>query len=64
VQRNSAGPMIPQPNSSELKNATEELKKYKQPDTDKIPAEMIQEKGKTTYFEIHELISSNSRKDE
>jgi len=56
--------MIPQPNSSELKNATEELKKYKQPDTDKIPAEMIQEKGKTTYFEIHELISSNSRKDE
>jgi hypothetical protein len=43
-----------EPNSSEAETATAKFKLYKTPDTDQIPAELIQTRGS----EIHKLINS------
>jgi hypothetical protein len=42
----------------EVEIAITKLKKYKSPDNDQIPAELIQAGGETLYSEIHKLISS------
>jgi hypothetical protein len=44
--------------------AIEELKRYKSPGTDKIPAELIQTGGNTLHSEIHKLINYTWNKEE
>jgi hypothetical protein len=45
----TAEPLVPEPSSSEVKIATEKLKRYKSPGTDQIPAELIQAVGGEHY---------------
>jgi hypothetical protein len=57
-------PLVPEPSGSEVEMAIEKLKTYKLPGIDKIPAELIQARGKTIHSEIHKLINSVWNKDE
>jgi hypothetical protein len=43
----------------EVELAIENLKSRKSPGTDRIPAEMINERGRTIRYEIHKHIISN-----
>ncbi|KAJ4429891.1 hypothetical protein ANN_22095 [Periplaneta americana] len=52
----TAEPFIPEPTLSEVEIAIENLKKYKSPGIDQIPAELIQEGGSALYSEIYKLI--------
>jgi hypothetical protein len=53
-----AEPFIPGPSRFEVENATAKLKKYKTPDIDQIPAELIQAGGEILLSVIHKLINS------
>jgi hypothetical protein len=53
----TAEPLVPEPSSSEVETAIENLKRYKSPGTDQIPAELIQAGGNTLRSEIHKLIN-------
>jgi hypothetical protein len=50
--------LIPDPNPFEAEIAIVKLKKYKLPDNDQIPAEMIQAGGKTLLSAIDRLFNS------
>jgi hypothetical protein len=52
----TAEQFVPQPNMSEVEVATGKLKRYKSPDADEIPAELIQMGVETLHSEIHKLI--------
>jgi hypothetical protein len=60
----TAEPLVPEPSSSEAEIATEELKRYKSPGIDQIPAELIQTGGNTLRSEIHKLINCVWNKEE
>jgi hypothetical protein len=47
---------VPEPSTSEAEVAIGELKSYKSPGVDQIPAELIQAGGETLRSEIHKLI--------
>jgi hypothetical protein len=48
-------PLVPDPSPFEVEIATAKLKKYKSPDSDQIPAELIQAGGETLQSEIHKI---------
>jgi hypothetical protein len=50
--------LVPEPSSLEVESAFENLKRYKSPGIDQIPAELIQAGGNTVCSEIHEHNSS------
>jgi hypothetical protein len=43
-QKYTAEPLVPEPSASDVELAIEQLKSYKSPGTDQIPAELKQEK--------------------
>jgi hypothetical protein len=50
-------PLVPGPSRLEVEIAIAKLKKYKSPDCDGIPAEMIQAGGEILLSAIHKLIN-------
>ncbi|KAJ4442477.1 hypothetical protein ANN_04063 [Periplaneta americana] len=56
IQIQTAEPFIPEPTLSEVEIAIENLKKYKSPGIDQIPAELIQEGGRALTSEIYKLV--------
>ncbi|KAJ4429975.1 hypothetical protein ANN_22179 [Periplaneta americana] len=56
IQIQTAEPFIPEPTLSEVEIAIENLKKYKSPGIDQIPAELIQEGGSVLSSEIYKLV--------
>jgi hypothetical protein len=59
-----AEPLVPQPSADEFELATEELRSYKLPDIDQIPAKLIKDGGRKIHYEIHKLIISIWNKEE
>jgi len=57
-------PLVPEPSAFEVELAIEKLKNHKSPSIDQIPAEMINEGGRTIRCEIHKLIISIWNKEE
>jgi hypothetical protein len=55
TEMHTAEPFVPEHSASEVKVAIGKLKRYKSPDVDQIPAELIQAGGETLHSEIHEL---------
>jgi hypothetical protein len=53
-----AGPLVSEPNASEVKLVIEKLKICKSPGIDQIPADLIKAGGITIRSEIHKLIIS------
>jgi hypothetical protein len=51
-------PLVPGPSHFEVEIAISELKKYKSPGSDQIPAELIQEGGETLLSQIYKVICS------
>jgi hypothetical protein len=47
---------VPETSASEAEVAVGKLKRYKSPDVDRMPAELIQAGGETLHSEIHKLI--------
>jgi sorting nexin-29 len=60
----TAEPFVLEPSASEVEAATGKLKRYKSPDVDQIPAELIQAGGETMRSEIHKLIKLIWNKEE
>jgi hypothetical protein len=50
---------VPEPTVFEVERAIENLKRYKSPDTDKIPTELIKAGRRKIRSEIHKLINSS-----
>jgi hypothetical protein len=48
--------LIPEPSSFKVEISAEKLERYKSPDTDQIPTEMIQAGDNTIYSEFHKLV--------
>jgi hypothetical protein len=59
-----AEPLLPESSLVEVETAIGELKSYKSPGTDQIPAELIKAGGETLYSEIHRLICCIWNKEE
>jgi hypothetical protein len=60
----TAEPFVPEPSASEAKVAIGKLKRYKSPDVDQIPAELIQAGRETLRLEIPEFIKLIWNKEE
>jgi hypothetical protein len=60
----TAEPLVPEPSLVEVEIAIGELKSFKSPGTDQIPAELIKAGGETSCSEIHRLICSVRNKEE
>jgi hypothetical protein len=60
----TAEPLVPEPSLVEVEIAIGELKSYKSPGTDQIPAELNKAGGETLYSDIHRLICSIRNKEE
>jgi hypothetical protein len=60
----TAEPLVPEPSLVEVEIAIGNLKSYKSPGTDNIPAELIKAGAETLYSEIHRLICSIWNKEE
>jgi hypothetical protein len=56
TEMHTAEPFVPQSSASESEVPIEKLKRYKSPDIDQIPAELIQAGGETLRSEFHKLI--------
>ncbi|KAJ4441531.1 hypothetical protein ANN_11387 [Periplaneta americana] len=56
IEIQTAEPFIPEPTLAEVEIAIVNLKKYKSPGIDQIPAELIQEGGSALYSEIYKLV--------
>jgi hypothetical protein len=59
-----AEPLLPEPSPHETEISVPKLRKYKSPDSDQIPAELIQAAGKILRYEIHKIINCIWNKDE
>ena len=57
-------PLVHEPSVFEVELAVENLKNYKSPGIDQIPAELIKAGGRTICCEIHKLIISVWNKEE
>ena len=57
-------PLLPEPSASDVELATEKLKSQKSPSTDRVPAELIKERGRIIRYEIHKLIIAIWKKEE
>jgi hypothetical protein len=60
----TAEPLVPGPSRLEVEIAIAKLKKYKSPDSDQIPAELIQAGGEMLLSTIYKLIKSVLNKEE
>jgi hypothetical protein len=60
----TAEPFVPEPSAAEVQVAIRKLKRYKAPDSDKIPYEIIQAEGKILHSETHKLITLIWNKEE
>jgi hypothetical protein len=56
TEMHTAEPFVPEPSASEAEVAVGNLKRYKSPGVDQIPAELIQAEGETLHSEIRKLI--------
>jgi hypothetical protein len=59
----TAEPLMPEPNDSEVELAIDKLKSHKLPGTDQIQAELLKAGGRTICLEIHTLITSIWKKE-
>jgi len=57
-------PIVPELSAFEVEMAIEKLKSHKSPGIDQIPAELIETRGITIRYVIHELIISILNKEE
>jgi hypothetical protein len=57
IEVHTAEPLVPGPSCLEVEIAFAKLIKFKSPDSDQIPAELIQV-GKTLLSAIHKLVNS------
>jgi hypothetical protein len=64
IEIHTAEPLVPGRSRFEVEIAIEKLKRYKSPDSDQIPAELIRARGETLQSEIHKLSDSISNKEE
>jgi hypothetical protein len=64
IEVHKAEPLVPGPSRLEVGIAIVKLKKYKSPDSDQIPAELIQAEAKILLTAIHKLINSVWNKEE
>jgi hypothetical protein len=64
IEVRTAEPLVPGLSHLEVGIVIAKLKKYKSPDSDQIPAELIQEGGEILLSEIHKLINSVWNKEE
>jgi hypothetical protein len=64
IEIHTAEPLVPHPCPFEVVIAIENLKKYKSPCSDGIPAELIQAGGDILRSKIHKLINSIWNKEE
>jgi hypothetical protein len=60
----TAEPLVREPSSFEIENATEMLKRCESAGTDQILVELIQAEGNTLRSMIHKFINSNWKKEE
>jgi hypothetical protein len=58
MDMHTAEPLVPEPSLVDAEIAIGELKSYKSPGSDQIPAELIKAGGETLCSEIHKLICS------
>jgi hypothetical protein len=64
TEMHTAEPFVPEPSASEVEVAVGNLKSYKSPGVDQIPAELIQAGGETLRSEIRKLIKLIWNKEE
>jgi hypothetical protein len=64
IEVHTAEPLVPGPSRLEVEIAIANLKKFKSPGSDQIPAELIQAGGETILSAIHKLINSVCNKEE
>jgi hypothetical protein len=64
VKQHMAEPLAPGPSRIEVEIDIANLKKYKSPGSDEIPAELIQAGGEMLLSVIHKLINSVWNKEE
>jgi hypothetical protein len=55
IEVHTGEPLVPGPSRLEVEIAIANLRKYKSPGSDKIPAELIQAGGEILLFAIHKL---------
>jgi hypothetical protein len=58
IEIRTAEPLIPDSSTFEVEIAIAKLERYRSPDSDQIPAELIQAVGKILRSEINKLINS------
>jgi hypothetical protein len=63
IEVHRAEPLVPDPSPFEVEIAIENLKRYKYPGSDGIPAELIQAGGEILWSKIHKLIKSVCNKE-
>jgi hypothetical protein len=64
IEVHTAAPLVIDPSPFEVEIAIENLKRYKSPGSDGIPAELIQARGEILRSKIHKLIKSIWNKEE
>jgi hypothetical protein len=64
IEVHKVEPLVPGPSRLEVETANANLKKYKSPGNDQIPAEVIQAGGEILLSAIHKLINSVWNKEE
>jgi hypothetical protein len=64
IEVHTAEPIVPPGPSLEVEIAIAKLKKYRSPDSDKIPAELIQSGGKILMSASHKLVNFVWNKEE
>jgi hypothetical protein len=64
IEAHKTEPLVPGPSHLEVEIAIVKLKKHKSPDSDQIPAELIQAGAKILLYVIHKLINSVWNKEE
>jgi len=57
-------PLLPEPSTSDVELAIEKLKSQKSPGIDRVPAELIKERGRIIRYEIHKHIIAILKKEE
>jgi hypothetical protein len=58
IHTRTAEPLVPDPSPFEFEIAIANLKRYKSPGSDQIPAELIKAGGEILRSKIHKLINS------
>jgi hypothetical protein len=64
IKMHTAKPFVPEPSATVVEVAAGKLKRYKSPDVDQSPAELIQAGGETLCSEIHKFIKLIWNKEE